>query len=98
MQVLSLAQQLEANTQTGHFSGIEAASVPVTSVSAATVTTAGTLAASGQTADTAGMSTPHSLRPVLLKCNVHKEENPLEVTCHILYIPVFLWVQLETQT
>lgn len=53
VQVLSLAQQLEANTQTGHFSGIEAASVPVTSVSAATVTTAGTLAASGQTADTA---------------------------------------------
>nr|XP_046239451.1 RNA-binding protein 5 isoform X1 [Scatophagus argus]XP_046239452.1 RNA-binding protein 5 isoform X1 [Scatophagus argus] len=52
VQALPLAQQLEAKPQTGHLSGVEAASVPVAPVAAATVTAASTLIASGQTADT----------------------------------------------
>ncbi|XP_051804784.1 RNA-binding protein 5 isoform X1 [Acanthochromis polyacanthus] len=50
VQALPLAQQLEAKPQTGHLSGIEAASV--SAVAAATVNAASTLAASGQTGDT----------------------------------------------
>ncbi|KAE8298464.1 RNA-binding protein 5 Protein G15 [Larimichthys crocea] len=52
VQALPLAQHLEAKPLTGHLSGIEAASVPVPPVAAATVTAASTLIASGQTADT----------------------------------------------
>ncbi|XP_034536762.1 RNA-binding protein 5-B-like [Notolabrus celidotus] len=52
VQGLPLAQQLEAKPHTGHLSGIEAVSMPVATVAAATVTTAGTLADSQQTADT----------------------------------------------
>ncbi|XP_042258454.1 RNA-binding protein 5 isoform X4 [Thunnus maccoyii] len=52
VQALPLAHQLEAKPQTGHLSGVEAVSVPVAPVAAATVTAASTLTASGQTADT----------------------------------------------
>lgn len=53
MQALSLAQPLEAKPQTGHLSGIEAASIPVAPVAAASTSTA-----SGQTAVTSnGMYT-----------------------------------------
>lgn len=75
MQALPLAQHLEAKPLTGHLSGIEAASVPVAPVAAATVTAASTLIASGQTADTStGMSTQDPIKPVLLKCDVHQEK------------------------
>ncbi|XP_035517899.1 RNA-binding protein 5 isoform X1 [Morone saxatilis] len=47
VQALPLAQQLDVKPQTGHLSGIEAASLPVGPLAAA-----GTLIASGQTADT----------------------------------------------
>jgi len=53
VQALPLAHQLEAKPQTGHLSGVEAVSLPVAPVAAATVTAASTLTASGQTADTA---------------------------------------------
>lgn len=49
VQALPLAQHLELKPQTGHLSGIEAASVPVAPVP--TATAASTLIASGQTAD-----------------------------------------------
>ncbi|XP_041638295.1 RNA-binding protein 5-like isoform X1 [Cheilinus undulatus] len=51
VQALPLAQQLEVKPHTGHLSSMEAVSMPVASIAAATVTTAGTLAASQQTAD-----------------------------------------------
>ncbi|XP_034388292.1 RNA-binding protein 5-like isoform X1 [Cyclopterus lumpus] len=50
VQVLSLAQQLEARAHTGHLSGLDAASVPVGFGAAAS-----TLTASGQTADTSAV-------------------------------------------
>ncbi|GLD64591.1 RNA-binding protein 5 [Lates japonicus] len=52
VQALPLAQQLDVKPQTGHLSGIEAASVPIVPVVAATVTATSTVTASGQTADT----------------------------------------------
>ncbi|XP_037346356.2 RNA-binding protein 5 [Pungitius pungitius] len=52
VQALSLAQQLAAKAHTGHFSGIDAASVPVGPVAASTSTAASTLTTSGQPADT----------------------------------------------
>lgn len=74
MQALPLAQQLETKAQTGHLSGIEAASVPVAPAVAATVTAASTLAVTGQTADTnTGMSTQDPFKPVLL-CDVHNDD------------------------
>ncbi|XP_053172436.1 RNA-binding protein 5 isoform X2 [Scomber japonicus] len=45
-------QPLEAKPQTGNLSGVEALSMPVATLAAATVTATSTLTASGQTADT----------------------------------------------
>ncbi|CAJ1050614.1 RNA-binding protein 5-like isoform X1 [Xyrichtys novacula] len=52
VQALPLAQQLEVKPHTGHLPGVEAVPMPVATVAAATVTTAGTPSASQQTADT----------------------------------------------
>ncbi|XP_059185329.1 RNA-binding protein 5 isoform X2 [Centropristis striata] len=52
VQALSFAQQLEAKAHTGLLPSIDAATVPVGLIAAATVTAASTFAASGQTADT----------------------------------------------
>lgn len=72
MQALPLAQHLDLKPQTGHLSGIEAASVPAAPVP--TATAASTLIASGQTTDiSTGMSTHSPLKPVPMKCDVNKE-------------------------
>ncbi|KAM7005859.1 RNA-binding protein 5 isoform 2-T3 [Tautogolabrus adspersus] len=52
VQALQLTQHLDAKHHMGHLSGIEAASMPVATIAAATVTAAGALTASQQTADT----------------------------------------------
>lgn len=65
---MSLAQQLEAKPQTGRLLGIEAASMPIAPLAAATVATAGTLTASEQTADTStGMRTQYPLKPLTVE-------------------------------
>ncbi|XP_060898978.1 RNA-binding protein 5 isoform X1 [Labrus mixtus] len=52
VQGLPLTQHLDAKHHMGHLSGLEAASMPVATIAAATVTAAGALTASQQTADT----------------------------------------------
>ncbi len=87
LQALPLAQQLEAKPQTGHLSGIEAASASVAPVAAATVTAASTLIASGQTADTSsGMNTQDLLKVVLMKCDVWRVQFLLRLlSCTLRY-------------